>query len=76
MRIKREAIEDDPMNARALTVFSQVATRFCADTHSGGAVLAKLMADDSAEDVEDLMARVTVLYDTLCPPPKRKTDDG
>ena len=56
-----------PENLRAWRVWQQVGTRFAVDFGTGGYHLQKLTEGWPAEEVDDLMARLAVLYDTLHP---------
>lgn len=54
-------------NARAWAVWQQIGTRFAVDFGTGGYHLQRLTEGWPAEEVDDLMARLAVLYDTLHP---------
>lgn len=62
-----EAFLADLENARAWRIFHQVTCRFNADLQCGGAALERLTGDLDAETFADLLDRLRVLYDTLCP---------
>ena len=65
-RQRREALS--PENARAWTVWTQVASRFAVEFGIGGLWIERATAGWPDEDVADLLARLAVLYDTLHPP--------
>ena len=70
MRLGFEAL--DAENREAWTVFQSSVTRFTFDLHLVPLVLGPVL-DAKAPDVRaDLVARLTLLYDTLYPPPKVK----
>jgi hypothetical protein len=62
-------LDDD--NRRAWTVFQQVAHRFVVDLHAGGTVLALALADLPASDALACVERLSIIYDTLSPPPRK-----
>jgi hypothetical protein len=64
------ALAEDPENQRAWAIYHRVATRFNADTHAGGVVLAGLTAGWDREDFQDVVERLAVIYDVLSPPPE------
>ncbi len=69
-----EAIEAlSPENTRAWSLFHTCASRFLGETHAVGPVFVRLTTDLSAEDFEDMVQRLSVIY-TLYFPPKRATD--
>ncbi len=57
-----------PENAEAWRIYRLLASRFLVDLHAGGAALTKLTADLDEEPFEDLMQRLAIIYDVLCPP--------
>lgn len=57
-------------------MFQRIATRFVHDLGVGPAVLAPVLADKSPEDQADLLMRLTVLYDIICPAPTKDRDHG
>jgi hypothetical protein len=61
-----------PENAAAWALFNRIARRFVADLHAGGEALHRLTADLDAEDFADLLDRLTLIYDVVCPPPEPK----
>jgi hypothetical protein len=71
-----EAIDDlAPENLRAWSLFQRVCARFVVETRSVGQVLARLLADEDSEDFEDMLTRISILYDVHYPP-KRGRKDG
>lgn len=56
-----------PQNARAWAVWQRVGTRLGVDFGTTGWHLARITERWPAADVDDLMARLAVLYDTLAP---------
>lgn len=56
-----------PENVTAWWLYTQVATRFLVDLHAGGLALERLTADQSSEEFSDLLERLTLLYDVVCP---------
>lgn len=60
----------DAENARAWRLFQSLQTRFLVENRAVGMALAVFTADDSPEDVADLISRLSVLYDVYFPPPK------
>jgi hypothetical protein len=57
-------------NAEAWRLFNQMATRFTADLHLGGEVFRRLTAEVvDAEDLGDLLDRLSLIYELLYPPP-------
>lgn len=71
MRLAQESLF--PENARAWLIFHQTATRFLADVSAGGCALERLTADVGQEEFSDLIERLALLYDVLCPPPAPKS---
>lgn len=67
VKTRRAAL--DPENTRAVDVFGQCVTRFCRETQTSALVLGCLTANDSPEQVVDLVARLEVLYDVFVPVP-------
>lgn len=67
VKARREAL--DPENVRAVDVFGRCVTRFCRETQTSALVLKCLTAQDSPEQVVDLVARLDVLYDVFVPVP-------
>jgi hypothetical protein len=57
-----------PENAEAWRIYRLVASRFAADLHAGGVVLERITADLDPEAFEDLIQRLRILYEVLCPP--------
>lgn len=64
-RIKRDALDDD--NLHAWRLWLTVGTRFVKDFGAAPQVLARVMEGMDADDVDELLARLSVIYDTLCP---------
>ena len=65
------AIEDlDAENLRAWRLLRSLMTRFMVDAQMLPSVLMRLTADDDVEEFEDLMTRLSILYDVQCPPKK------
>jgi hypothetical protein len=62
----------DAENREAWTVFQSAVTRFTFDLHLVPLVLAPVLDARPPEARADLVARLTLLYDTLYPPPKAK----
>ena len=70
----REALEGLwPENAEAWRIFQQVVTRFTADLDLAAAVLTAALAEADLDSVGDLLARLSVIYEWLYPPPTRTT---
>lgn len=61
-----------PENADAWQVFHQIATRFVVDAGLAGAVFQRLTDDCSRDDVEDLVDRLSLIYDIV--QPEKRTD--
>ncbi len=59
----------DPDNRRAWRVYREAVSRLAADLHCGAEVLRRLTATVADEDWPDLWARLSLLYDTVNPPP-------
>lgn len=66
---------DEP-NREAWRIFRLLASRFLVDLHAGGHVLDRLTADLDVEQFEDLMQRLRILYDVLCPVPQRPATES
>ena len=65
----REAWEGlDDANREAWAMFQRLMSRFVVDLGAGSAVFARMTADVPDEAYADLVARLTVLYDIVCPP--------
>jgi hypothetical protein len=64
------AVDDlDPENSEAWTLFSTLYCRLAADLPGvAGALLAKVIESRSSDEATDLMNRLNVIYDTVCPP--------
>lgn len=62
-------------NTRAWRLFHTCASRFMGETRATGAIIARLTADLDAEDFEDMMRRLSLIYD-IHNPPKRERADG
>lgn len=58
-------------NRDAWALFRQAVNRFTMDTHTVPLVLHRLTADRDGLAFEDMTERLALLYDVLCPPPKR-----
>ena len=65
-------LDDDPQNAEAWAMFHRVVTRFSVDTHTAGVMLTHELTEKTQEEILDLFARFTLLYDILHPPPEPK----
>jgi penicillin V acylase-like amidase (Ntn superfamily) len=57
---------------RAWRIFQQVCTRFVSETQTAAVVLTRATQDWAAEDVDDLMTRLGVLYKTIFPQKRTK----
>jgi len=51
-------------------VYHQVASRFVVDLQAGGTVLALALADLPASDALACVERLSIIHDTLSPPPQ------
>lgn len=67
-------LEADRACYDAWTVFQQVFNRMTVDTHIAGVVIEKVAAERAPDDFLDLLDRLVLLYDVLCPPPERKEE--
>lgn len=56
-----------PENADAWQMFHQIATRFVVDAGLAGAVFRRLTDKADTETVEDLLERLSVIYDLVMP---------
>jgi hypothetical protein len=65
-------LEDDAQNFEAWTLFHRCVTRFTVDTHIAHVMLEREVAEREKDDAFELMDRLTVLYDSLHPPPEKK----
>lgn len=69
-----QALADlDPFNARVWSIYKQVVTRLSADLHAGGVVLQAVTRDLDPDDFAEIWRRLTLLYNTLNPPPPKET---
>lgn len=57
-----------PENARAWLIWQRVGTRLGIDFGTAGWHLQRITEGWPADDIDDLMARLSLLYDTLHPP--------
>lgn len=62
----------DQKNADAYRIFQQTVNRFTVDTHTAPAILGRLTEHLAPEDYGELVDRLGLLYDVLCPAPERK----
>lgn len=62
-----------PENADAWQLFFRVTSRFAADLHCVNAVLARVLDSLDGDEALDLLERLSLIYDTLCPPPEPKS---
>jgi hypothetical protein len=62
----------DVPNRTAWRIYCRVATRFNADTHTAGLLLARLTEDMTTAELTDCMERLAVIYDECNPPPEHK----
>lgn len=62
----------DPANFEAYRIFQQAVSRFTVDTHTAPAILGRLTEHLGPEAYADLLDRLGLLYDVLCPAPERK----
>lgn len=60
-----------PENAEAWRLFHRLGSRFVADTRIAAFVLDRLTADWSDTEVEDVIERLSLLYDVMVPRPER-----
>lgn len=60
----------DLENRRAWDLTHLLCSRLMADTHGAGPLLVALTSDLDPEERADLLRRMTLIYDTLVPPPK------
>jgi len=63
-----------PENMAAWTLFHQVACRFSVDFHATPPMLAAVLRECDAEESLELLQRLSVIYDTVYPPPPKKTN--
>jgi len=61
-----------PENVEAWRIFQVLVTRFTVDVGVAGQVFQGLMRDWLPDEVEDMTARLSILYDLLIPPPTPK----
>lgn len=67
--LRRLMLEMDSTNRDAWTRYRQLTGhRLVFDAHAGAWWLAHVTRDVDPDDLEDVMARFRVLYDTFCPP--------
>lgn len=64
----------DDANRQAWQLFRQVATRFLSDAHAIPLALERLTADMDAETFADVVERLTVIYNVVCPPKEESRD--
>lgn len=64
-RIKTEALDEDNRDAWAL--WQTMGTRFVKEFGIGATVLAWRCEGRAPDDIDDLIARLSVIYDALCP---------
>lgn len=71
-RCERRAWLDrlDDANRDAWEVWLSMGTRLVKEFGLGPLLLARACEGRASEDVDDLVARLSVLYDTLCPVPQ------
>ncbi len=60
-----------PENAVAWEVWRLIGSRFCVDFGTAGWALRAVTADWPADDVQDLVQRLALIYDAVAPPPER-----
>jgi hypothetical protein len=66
------ALASDPQNAEAYRIFQQTANRFTVETHTAPVILGRLTEHLGPEAFSDMVDRIGLLYDVLCPAPERK----
>jgi hypothetical protein len=66
------ALASDPQNADAYRIFQQTVNRFTVDTHTAATILERLTEHLGPVAYADLIDRLGLLYDVLCPAPERK----
>lgn len=67
-RIQTEALDD--ANREAWGLWLALGTRFVKDYGLGRWVIERACEGQAQDDIEDLVARLSVIYDTLCPLPQ------
>ena len=63
------ALDDDAANREAWAVFHRCVTRFTVDAHLAAVALSAAVKDWETDDVLDLIDRLGILYNAICPPP-------
>lgn len=59
-----------PENLDAWHVFQRLAARVVVETHVGAEVFRRLTEERGPDDVDDLVERLSVIYEWLVPPPR------
>lgn len=67
-----EDLEDDRENLEAWHLFNRAVNRFTVDAHVAGSVVLKIAGDRDPESFGDLVERLALLYDVVCPPTQPK----
>lgn len=72
-QVSRHLTALDADNQRAWALTHTVCSRFLGDAHAVGLALNRLTTDLDTDDFADMLSRVTLIYDVLCPPPATNT---
>ncbi len=71
----RKALEGlDETNTAAWKLFQRLSARFVMETRTAGPLLMRLTADCGVTELEDVVTRLSLMYDIFYPPRKERHD--